>query len=156
MHTFQVHLLLHYKSWRVHGSLLTATSFATHNYHTSNSRECMGVNGEALQLHAVYKSRIFYYKPREKPHQYYKSCENPYQVLQVTCVTVTGWLGDQRKVVLTVWWQRLTTFVLPKEICFAGENKVVLKCTFNKVSGINTMGNCGQIMYMRQACKVYI
>ena len=26
-------------------------------YHTSNSRECMGINGEALQLHAVYKSR---------------------------------------------------------------------------------------------------
>ena len=25
------------------------------SYHTSNSRECMGVNGEALQLHAVYK-----------------------------------------------------------------------------------------------------
>ena len=44
-------------------------------YHTSNSRECMGVNGEALQLHAVYK----------KPYLlYYKSHENPYQVLQVT------------------------------------------------------------------------
>ena len=24
-------------------------------YHMSNSCECMGVNGEALQLHAVYK-----------------------------------------------------------------------------------------------------
>ena len=35
----------------------------------------MGVNGEALQLHAVYKN----------PYQYYKSHENPYQVLQVTC-----------------------------------------------------------------------
>ena len=29
MHTFQVHLLLHYKSWKVCGSLKTATSFAT-------------------------------------------------------------------------------------------------------------------------------
>ena len=28
-------------------------------YHTSNSRECMGVNGEALQLHAVYKKLYF-------------------------------------------------------------------------------------------------
>ena len=28
-------------------------------YHTSNSRECMGVNGEALQLHAVYKKPYF-------------------------------------------------------------------------------------------------
>ena len=39
------------------------------NYHTSNSCNCMGVNGKALQLHAVY----------------IKSCKNPYQVLQVTC-----------------------------------------------------------------------
>ena len=31
----------------------------TNNYHTSNSRECMGVNGEALQLHAVYKKPYF-------------------------------------------------------------------------------------------------
>ena len=43
----------------------------------------MGVNGEALQLHAVYKSRIFYCKSRENSYQYYKSRENPYQVLQV-------------------------------------------------------------------------
>ena len=28
-------------------------------YHTSNSRERMGVNGEALQLHAVYKKPYF-------------------------------------------------------------------------------------------------
>ena len=28
-------------------------------YHTSNSRKCMGVNGEALQLHAVYKKPYF-------------------------------------------------------------------------------------------------
>ena len=41
--------------------------------------------GEALQLHAVYKSRIFYCKSRKNLCQYYKSRENPYQVLQVTC-----------------------------------------------------------------------
>ena len=28
-------------------------------YHTSNSRKCMGVNGEALQLHVVYKKPYF-------------------------------------------------------------------------------------------------
>ena len=28
-------------------------------YHTSNSRKCMGVNGEALQLYAVYKKPYF-------------------------------------------------------------------------------------------------
>ena len=40
----------------------------------------MGVNGEVLQLHAVYK----------KPYFYYKSCENPYQVLQVMCAVSEG------------------------------------------------------------------
>ena len=59
----------------------------------------MGVNGEALQLHSVYKKPYFFYcKSRENLYQYYKSCknpyqyymymyksrENPYQVLQVT------------------------------------------------------------------------
>jgi len=29
------------------------------HYHTSNSHECMGVNGEALQLHSVYKKPYF-------------------------------------------------------------------------------------------------
>ena len=54
-------------------------------YHTSNSRECMGVNGEALQLHAVHKKPYFFYcKSHENPYQYYKSRENSYQVLQVT------------------------------------------------------------------------
>ena len=28
-------------------------------YHTSNSCKCMGVNGESLQLQAVYKKRYF-------------------------------------------------------------------------------------------------
>ena len=36
---------------------------------TYRTRDCMGVNGKALQLHAVY----------------IKSCKNPYQVLPVTC-----------------------------------------------------------------------
>ena len=48
-------------------------------YHTSNSRECMGVNGEVLQLHVVYKSHIFYCKSHENLYQYYKSRENLYQ-----------------------------------------------------------------------------
>ena len=29
-------------------------------YHASNSHECMGVNGEALQLHSVYKKPYFF------------------------------------------------------------------------------------------------
>ena len=41
------------------------------NYHTSNSCECMGVNGQPLQLHT---GHIFYYK----------SHKNPYQVLSCT------------------------------------------------------------------------
>ena len=44
-----------------------------------------GASGEALQLHAVYKKPHFFLcKSRENLCQYYKSCENPYQVLQVT------------------------------------------------------------------------
>ena len=39
-----------------------------------------GVNGEALQLHTVNKKPIFYYK----------SCENPYQILQVMCNKIEG------------------------------------------------------------------
>ena len=28
---------------------------------------------------------IFYYESRQDPYQHYKSCENPYEVQQVTC-----------------------------------------------------------------------
>ena len=50
----------------------------------SNWCECIGVNGEALQLHAVYiKSHIYIYiyiyiyilKSRKNSYQYYKSCQ---------------------------------------------------------------------------------
>ena len=54
----------------------------------SNSRECMKVNAEALQLHAVYKSHTFYYK----------SHDNPYQVLQFTQESVRGILQVTRSV----------------------------------------------------------
>ena len=42
-------------------------------YHMSNSRECVGVNVEALQVHAVY---IIHYKSCENSYQYYKSQES--------------------------------------------------------------------------------
>ena len=45
----------------------------------------MGVNGEALQLHAAYKKPYFLLQVSKNPYQYCKSHENPYQVLQVTC-----------------------------------------------------------------------
>ena len=32
------------------------------HHHTSNSRECMGVNGEALQLHAAHKKAVLQVK----------------------------------------------------------------------------------------------
>ena len=47
-------------------------------YHMSNTCECMGVNGEPLQLHVVHKKPYFFY---------YMSHKNLYQVLQVTCTT---------------------------------------------------------------------
>ena len=49
-------------------------------YHTSNSRECMGVNGEALQLHAVYK----------KPYFLLEVTRESVSVLQVTQESVSG------------------------------------------------------------------
>ena len=71
-------------------------------YHTSNSRECMEVNVKALQLHAVYKSRIFYCKSRENPYQYYKSRENPYQVLQVTRATSERAMKSKVGIIITI------------------------------------------------------
>ena len=62
-----------------------------------NSRKCIGVNGEALQLHAVlycyYKSRKCPYQVLQvtwKTHISTKSRENPYQVRQVTWESVSG------------------------------------------------------------------
>ena len=51
----QVTILLTFMHSRA--AFLVQLQHSTHfyNYHTSNSHECMGVNGEALQLHAVYK-----------------------------------------------------------------------------------------------------
>ena len=37
-----------------------STLWHSHFYHTSNSHECMGVNGEVLQLHAVYKLKSYF------------------------------------------------------------------------------------------------
>ena len=56
----------------------------------------MGVNGEAFQLHAVYKNAKFFTTSHVRIHistasharihiRYCKSRENPHQVLQVTC-----------------------------------------------------------------------
>ena len=45
----------------------------------------MGVYGEALQLHAVYKKPYFLLWVTRESDQYCKSHENPYLVLQVTC-----------------------------------------------------------------------
>ena len=69
-------------------------------YHTSNSHESMGVNVEALPLHAVYTKPYFYYKPPEDPHQYcmspknlYQYCtsrENLYKVLQAMRESISG------------------------------------------------------------------
>ena len=44
-----------------------------------------GGGGFALNEAAVYKKPYFYCKLCENPYQHYKSYENLYQVLQVTC-----------------------------------------------------------------------
>ena len=78
----------------------------------------MGVNGEALQLHAVYKSRIFYYKSRENLYQYCKSCENPYQVLQVTRESVSS-TYKSRVLHLNVQWGSYDKIIVPS---YTGKN----------------------------------
>ena len=40
----------------------------TIDYHTSNSHECMKVNGEALQLHTVYKKPYFFTASHARIH----------------------------------------------------------------------------------------
>ena len=40
------------------------------DYHTSNSHKCTGVNGEALQLHAVLKKQVLYHKSHKNLNQY--------------------------------------------------------------------------------------
>ena len=53
----------------------------------------MGINGETLQLHAVYKKKyiFFYYKSCECPYQYYKS--------HALCLNVQG---SYDKVIITI------------------------------------------------------
>ena len=66
----------------------------------------MGVNGEALQLHAVHK----------KPHFYYKSHKNLYQVLQVTLKPVS---------VLQVMWKPISVLQVQ---AIAVPDKISLVC----------------------------
>ena len=58
----------------------------TQLYHTSHSRECMGVNGEALQLHTVYK----------KPYFLLQVTRESVSVLQVTWESVSGTASHAR------------------------------------------------------------
>ena len=51
----QVTILLTFMHSRAAFPVQLQHSTHFYNYHMSNSHECMGVNGEALQLHAVYK-----------------------------------------------------------------------------------------------------
>ena len=47
----------------------------------SDLYECVRVIMEALQLRAVYKKLLFFASSHATIYQYYKSCENLYQVL---------------------------------------------------------------------------
>ena len=70
------------------------------HYHTSNSRECMGVNGEALQLHSVYKKPHFFYASHARIciMQCCKSqvTQESVSVLQVTRESVSGTASHAR------------------------------------------------------------
>ena len=44
--------------------IVGACMITIYTYHMSNSHESIGVNGEALQLHAVHKSRLAFERSR--------------------------------------------------------------------------------------------
>ena len=94
----------------------------------------MGVNGEALQLHAVYKKPYFFYcKSRENPYQYYKSHENPYQVLQVTHAASERPMKSKvrMKIIITIvpsYTGKNITHVLPLAL-------LLVLCTRNNTDG---------------------
>ena len=67
----------------IYSCSLTAIGAVQH-HSMSNSCECMGVNRKPCNCMQFIKSHTFYCKSRENLYQYYKSLENPYQVLQVT------------------------------------------------------------------------
>ena len=73
----------------------------------------MGVNGEALQLHAVNKKPYFFTTSHARVRistassarihiRYCKSHENPYQVLQVTCAASECALKSKDKIIITI------------------------------------------------------
>ena len=53
-------------------------------YHMSNSHECMGVNGEALQLHTVYKKPYFLLQVTRESVSLLQVTRESVSVLQVT------------------------------------------------------------------------
>ena len=76
----------------------------------SSSCKCTGVNGEALQVHAVDKI----------PYLYYKSCENPYQVpyqvLQVMCA-MPEWAIKLKVVVICRVWDESRPKTIGENTC---------------------------------------
>ena len=59
-------------------------------YHMSNSRKCMGVNGEALQLLAVYNKPYFLLQVTRKFVSVLQVTQKPVSVLQTTQKPVSG------------------------------------------------------------------
>ena len=53
-------------------------------YHTSNSRECMGVNGEVLRLYVVYKKPYFLLQVTRESVSVLHIMQESVSVVQVT------------------------------------------------------------------------
>ena len=92
----------------------------------------MGVNGEALQLHAVYKKL---YNSHENPYQYYKPCENSYQVLQVTCAAFEHAMKSYDKIIITIVQS------------YTGKNITCLLHTHNNTNGNKLVIFSGMTLY---------
>ena len=93
------------------------------NYHMFNWHECMGVSGEALQLHSAYKKAVFFYcKSRENPYQYYKSRKNKSvsgTASHAHCVWTCNEIeGSHDKIIITIVATKLYREKYPSLICW--------------------------------------
>ena len=58
--------------------------------------------GKPCSCMQVIKSKLFYYKSRNNPHQCYNSRKKPYQVLQLMCVRLNEIKGSYDKIITPI------------------------------------------------------
>ena len=110
----------------------------------------MGVNGEALQLHVVYKKLFFTTSHARIRIKYYKSRENPYQVL--CALRLNEIEGSYDKVIITIvpsYNGRNITHFLPLAL-------LLMLCTRNNTDGNKLVIFSGIASYYGDNYIIYI